>query len=263
MFTRYVALGDSQTEGMNDPDGAGGYVGWADRFAALLAAHNPGLGYANLAIRGRRTPAIRQAQLGPAIALQPDLATVMAGVNDILGADYDVNSVAADIEAMYSGLTEAGAVVMGCTFPDIGRTFSLAGRLSPRIKALNAAIREAAGRHNVLLVEFAQHPALNDARLWSHDRLHLNPFGHARTAVAFAHRLGVTTDESWYAPLPPMTPAPTWRRKAEDVEWIARYFLPWMGRHLTGRSTGDGRSPKRPTLLPLATKAFAAERATS
>jgi hypothetical protein len=27
--------------------------------------------------------------------------------------------------------------------------------------------------------------------------------------------------------------------------------LPWIGRRLTGRSSGDGREPKRPTLLPV------------
>ena len=32
-FRRFVAIGDSTTEGMDDPDGSGGYRGWADRLA--------------------------------------------------------------------------------------------------------------------------------------------------------------------------------------------------------------------------------------
>ncbi len=52
---RYVAVGDSQTEGLNDGDEPAGYRGWADRFAEMLAVRHPGLRYANLAVRGHRT----------------------------------------------------------------------------------------------------------------------------------------------------------------------------------------------------------------
>jgi lysophospholipase L1-like esterase len=86
LFQRYVALGDSQTEGMNDLDAHGGIRGWADRFAVYLAESNPDLLYANLAIRGRRTKRVRADQLDPALALNPDLVSVMAGANDVLGS---------------------------------------------------------------------------------------------------------------------------------------------------------------------------------
>ncbi|MEU1026437.1 SGNH/GDSL hydrolase family protein, partial [Streptomyces sp. NPDC005904] len=29
-----------------------------------------------------------------------------------------------------------------------------------------------------------------------------------------------------------------------------QHLVPWIGRRLTGRSSGDGRPPKRPELLP-------------
>ena len=79
-FQRYVALGDSTTEGLEDPyeDGSG-YRGWADRLAEALAAANPELTYANLAIRGRKVPQIRAEQLEPALALRPDLASIVGG----------------------------------------------------------------------------------------------------------------------------------------------------------------------------------------
>jgi lysophospholipase L1-like esterase len=55
-FARYVAIGDSSTEGLDDPDGRGGYRGWADRLAQRVAQAQPSpLLYANLAIRGRTT----------------------------------------------------------------------------------------------------------------------------------------------------------------------------------------------------------------
>ena len=49
-FLRYVAIGDSTTEGLEDPypDGSG-YRGWADRLAERMAQASPGLLYANLA----------------------------------------------------------------------------------------------------------------------------------------------------------------------------------------------------------------------
>src|SRR4051794_17875285 len=53
-FHRFVALGDSFTEGVGDPDPArpNGLRGWADRVAEAIAADNPDFRYANLAIRG-------------------------------------------------------------------------------------------------------------------------------------------------------------------------------------------------------------------
>ena len=49
-YQRFVALGDSCTEGLDDllPDGR--YRGWADRVASVL--DGPGFRYANLGVRG-------------------------------------------------------------------------------------------------------------------------------------------------------------------------------------------------------------------
>ena len=86
---RYVAIGDSQTEGLHDYHASGEPRGWADRFAERLAVDHPGLLYANLAVRGKRVREIREVQLGPALDMRPDLATVVGGINDVLqpGAD--------------------------------------------------------------------------------------------------------------------------------------------------------------------------------
>ncbi|MBO9521097.1 MAG: SGNH/GDSL hydrolase family protein [Nocardioidaceae bacterium] len=235
---------------MNDLDAHGGIRGWADRFAAYVAEESPGLLYANLAVRGFRTARIRQTQLEAALALQPDLASVMAGANDVLGA-FDLTATITDLETMYTELRAVGATVIGCTFPDPGSTFSIARHLTPRVRELNAAIREAAGRHDVVLVDFEAYPAVNDPRWWSHDRLHLNTAGHTRLATAFADVLGVRPDPSWRDPLPPLSPRAWWRGRAEDAHWVARFWVPWLVRHLRGRSTGDNRVPKRPALAPV------------
>ena len=86
VFHRYVALGDSFTEGVGDHDPRlpNGVRGWADRVAEVLATHADDFRYANLAIRGRKMAAILAEQVEPALALHPDLVSVYAGGNDIL-----------------------------------------------------------------------------------------------------------------------------------------------------------------------------------
>ena len=81
----FVALGDSFTEGLDDPRAdQGGYRGWADRFAQMLAARQPGLRYANLAIRGKVLRQVAEEQVPQAIAMSPDLVSLAAGGNDLL-----------------------------------------------------------------------------------------------------------------------------------------------------------------------------------
>lgn len=182
-YERYVALGDSQTEGLGDGDDTTGLRGWADRLAEQLARHHPGLQYANLAVRGRLAGQVRAEQLAPALALRPDLATVVAGVNDLLRPRFDADEVAAHLEAAFAALTAQGARVATVTFPDVSRITPLARPLAPRVTALNHRIREAARRHGVAVAETAHHPVVTDPRLWSPDRLHAGPLGHARIAA--------------------------------------------------------------------------------
>lgn len=253
-YTRYVALGDSQTEGLGDGDDGTGLRGWADRLAEHLARQEPGLRYANLAVRGRLAGQVRAEQLAPSLALRPDLATVVAGVNDLLRPRFDADEVAGHLEAVFSALTAQGARVATVTFPDVARLVPLARPLVPRVLALNARIREAAGRHGVVVAEAYGHDVVTDPRLWSPDRLHASPLGHARIAAAVAHALGLPdSDDSWIHPLPaPRSPAPAgWRAGPGELRWAAAFLGPWLGRRLRGRSSGDGRTAKRPDLLPV------------
>src|SRR5262245_40270553 len=97
-------MGDSTAEGLDDPDGVGGYRGWADRLAEKIAAHQRALLYANLAVRGRTTREVLEEQLAPAVALRPDLALVVAGTNDLLRARFDAEAVGRDMERMQRAL---------------------------------------------------------------------------------------------------------------------------------------------------------------
>ncbi|MFJ2749983.1 SGNH/GDSL hydrolase family protein [Streptomyces sp. NPDC087297] len=251
-YLRYVALGDSQTEGLGDGDDTVGLRGFADRFAAHLAAANPGLRYANLAVRGRLAGQVRAEQLGPALELRPDLATVVAGVNDILRPKFDAAEVAAHLEEMFAALTAAGAHVATVTFPDLSVLVPLARPVAPRIADLNDRIRAAAARHGVTVAETARPAAVTDPRMWTTDRLHASPVGHARIAAALAHAVGLPgSDDTWTHPLPPLPLAAGGSTVAAELRWAAAFLGPWLGRRLRGRSSGDGRTAKRPELLPF------------
>ncbi len=251
-FRRYVALGDSSTEGLNDPDGRGGYRGWADRLAERVAAAGGDLHYANLAVRGRRTRQILETQLEPALAMRPDLVTLFSGTNDVVARRFEIVEVARDVARMQRALRDTGATVLTFTLPDLGPVLPAARRLAPRIAALNAALREISRETGTRLVDLAAHPVAVDPRLWSDDRLHANSAGHERIAAALAQALDLPgTDASWMQALPPLPLSSPGARLLADLRWTRRHLLPWALRHLRGRSSGDGRAPKRPILTPV------------
>lgn len=252
MFSRYVALGDSTTEGMDDPRPDGTYRGWADRLAERLAVDNPDLLYANLAIRGRRIHQVRDEQLAPALALQPDIATVVAGLNDLLRRRYDPDVTAGCLEEILTSLRATGATVMTFTLPDLSCVSPIARIVRTRLFAYNDAIREVGARTGTIVVDIGAEPVALDPRLWSVDRLHASPLGHERIAAAFCHSLGLAADTgAWNDPLPPLPRRRPHALVASEVAWAQRYFTPWIIRRLRGRSSGDGRLPKRPELAAI------------
>jgi len=190
-FERYVAIGDSTTEGLDDPDGRGGYRGWANRLAERVAAAQGSLLYANLAIRGRVARQVREEQLERAAAMRPDLATVVAGMNDLVRPGFDAFAVGEDVERMQRTLVAGGAKVLTFTLPDLAPVMPMARPLAGRTQALNQALRAASRRSGATLVDLGAHPFASDPRLWSHDRFHANALGHERIAAALAHAIAV------------------------------------------------------------------------
>ena len=248
-YQRFVALGDSQTEGLWDYHSNGGLRGWADRLAETIAVYNPHLLYANLAVRGRRAGAIRREQLEHAVAMKPDLAAVIAGVNDVTNPGSEIEKVVEEIEAMYLALRNLGSTVISCTFPlpSVG----VARRLVPRLRALNATIRVAAARRGVVLVDLEAVPKAADLRLYCKDRVHLNPGGHARLAAAFESALSQDREQKWKDSLPDPLPSSRSRAAASEAIWLGRYIVPKLARLALGRSSGDGCQAKRPQLAPM------------
>ena len=255
-FQRYVALGDSFTEGVGDPapDRPHGLRGWADRVAEVLAAQareaGHELGYANLAIRGRKLLPILAEQLEPALALAPDLVTIHAGANDVLRPRVDLDALAAAYDAGVGRLTGTGARVVVFTTWDPGGS-GLYGALRGRMAVFNEHVREISDRHGTDLVDLWRMRDQPVGELMDTDRMHLNARGHDAVARAVLAALDVPHGE---LPPEPFVAAPALSRRAQlhaDVAWTREFLLPWVHRRLTGRSSGDGLSPRRPTLAPV------------
>jgi lysophospholipase L1-like esterase len=254
-YQRYVAIGDSFTEGVGDPDPTrpNGLRGWADRVAEGLARDaqdsGVGFGYANLAIRGRKLPGILEEQLEPALALAPDLVTVYAGANDILRPKVDIDAIVERYDAALGRLAAAGAHLVVFTAFDPGGS-AIYRPLRGRFALYNELVRTSARTHGATVVDYWTMRDFRDWRYWDSDRMHLGPAGHQRMAIEVLDALGVRHD---LVPLPLVDlPAPTRaEQRRDDLAWFRGFLAPWVHRRLTGRSSGDGVDPKRPTLAPI------------
>ncbi|MFE7625215.1 SGNH/GDSL hydrolase family protein [Streptomyces sp. NPDC057509] len=239
-YTSLVAVGDSFTEGMSDllPDGS--YRGWADVLASRLAARTPGFRYANLAVRGKLIGQIVDEQVDVAAAMRADVVTLVGGLNDTLRPKCDMGMVRGRLEEAVERLAPSCQKLVLMRSP--GRNGPVMERFRPRMEELFALVDELAARHDAVVVDLYGAPALGDPRLWDVDRLHLTAEGHRRVAEAVWQALGLPPENDWQAVLPTAVP-PRWAaRRVDDVRFARRHLLPWIGRRLTGRSSGDGRA---------------------
>jgi lysophospholipase L1-like esterase len=246
-WTRYVAIGDSFTEGIGDPEpkSPGGFRGWADRVAEVLSTQTSDFSYANLAVRGKLIQQISDAQVEPALALGPDLITISAGGNNILRPGSDPDLVAEKLDGMVEKLRTDDATVLLFTGPDIASTPVL-GRVRGKAAIFNENVRAVALRQGAIIADMWALKELADPRMWATDRLHLSPIGHNTVARMVLRTLGVPNELKPWQPEP--MPAIPWRQaRAEDLVWARTHFAPWIVRRLRGKSSGDNVEPKRPT----------------
>jgi lysophospholipase L1-like esterase len=245
-WSRFVAIGDSFTEGIGDPEpkAPGGHRGWADRVAEVLSSLTDDFAYANLAIRGRLLQQIIEEQVEPALALRPDLISISAGGNDILRPNTDPDEIATRLEGAVALLRSDGATVLLFNGPDIGMT-PVMRRVRGKVAIYNENLRAIAARHDAVLADMWALRELHDPRMWAPDRLHFSPVGHNTVARMVLNALNVENS------LEPFHPEPLdsirWRQaRVEDIGWARDYLVPWVLRRVRHQSSGDGISPKRP-----------------
>ena len=256
LFTRFIALGDSMTEGMSDEIIDGNYRGWADRVADVLATEEPSFSYANLAIRGKLLHQVVEEQVPNAIKFiegKQTLVSFHAGANDVLRPNYKPELSFAQYEVGIKKLTEAGATVIIFTVVDKvdgkGKTAEL---WHQRFSAFNENVRMVAKKYPVLLFEAKDAEFLNDRRFLAFDRLHMNAEGHRRLAQAVLAGLEKSHDPNWQVPLGPAKKRNKIISTANTFAWMITFVLPWIWRRVRGKSSGDGRSGKyeRPIRWP-------------
>ncbi|WNM41900.1 SGNH/GDSL hydrolase family protein [Micromonospora halotolerans] len=248
----FVAVGDSFTEGMDDAYPDGTYRGWADLVATRLAAEaGPDFGYANLAIRGRLFPNIVAEQVPAALAMKPDLISFAAGGNDVLRRTFDPDAFVPRFDAVIGQLRAGGADVVLFRFADVMARLPGQRLVAPRVALLNRVVGEVAERHGAILVDLYADDTYLNPMLWSTDRLHLSAAGHRRVAGQVLSALGVGCDEEWLMVPPHPAPTPWLAARAADLRWAGQHLAPWIKRRLTGRSSGDLITAKRPVLGPI------------
>ncbi|WP_159708913.1 SGNH/GDSL hydrolase family protein [Arthrobacter sp. 18067] len=248
---RFVALGDSFTEGVGDNDLRlpNNCRGWADRVAEEMARHDAATRYANLAIRGRRLQRIIDEQIEPALAMNPTLISFYAGGNDLLMARLDMAKLMRDYEDAVRRLKASGATILLFT----GYNVLLSPLLEPlkvRTAIYNRTIRRIAAKYQTLLVDYWCFEKFQDPRMWAPDRLHMSTPGHSYMAKKVLEVLSAP-----HSLQSPTLAAPRPRTRAEniadDVAWLRRDVGPWLSRRLRGVSSGDHLGARWPGLMPV------------
>ena len=253
-WARYVALGDSITEGLCDPVAGGGdrWLGWADRLATILDGNaqlsGKSIEFANLAVRGRRVRDVVEQQIPTALELKPELVSVLIGGNDLMSARADPDALAAELETGIAALRAAGIDVLlaNCFDPQVAffvRPFR------GRAAVFNANVWSIARTHRTYTLDLWGIRELQNVAMWSEDRVHLSSAGHRLLASRAAHTLGVP-----YFELPGAEArlAPQLAGSLSTAAWLRTHAIPWVGRRLLRVSAGDGISPKLPTPITVA-----------
>lgn len=252
---RFVALGDSFTEGVGDRNEAlpNGVRGWADRVAEKLAKAEPGWEYANLAVRSKRLRHIVDEQLDRALAMEPTLITLYAGGNDILDFGTDMDILMAEYERLVARLASTGATLVLFTGYDV-KVSAVLEPFKKRNALYNERVRELAAKYGAVLVDYWCLDAYHDRRMWASDRLHMSKAGHKYMASQVLDHLGVPHKFS------PKDWEPPQRLKLRDWErrqrrWVNDWVLPLFGRKLRGVTLGDALGPRWPEPVKVPRKA--------
>ncbi len=257
-WQRYVALGDSITEGFCDPIVGRGepWLGWADRLAMILDGNarlsGSSIEFANLGVRGRRVADVVDDQVPMAIALEADLVSLMIGGNDLMLPKADPDALAAKLETGVAALRREGIDVLlaNCFDPRISLFLK---PLRGRAAVYNANVWTIARTYGTFTLDVWGIRELQARSMWADDRVHLTPAGHRLLAKRAAHALGIPYFELAAASVveaEPVLPAPA----MPTHRWFTQHVLPWIGRRMRRVTSGDGIDAKLPLPMGVETR---------
>lgn len=221
-----VALGDSVTAGVGDQVDCSGRLGWSGHLATALNAS----AFHNLARNGARARDVRDRQLAAAISLEPDLATLLVGGNDVLRGDFNPSAVGRDVSVICEALGRIGAEVVVVLLHDPRDSLPgpkmLRSVLARRAHAVNQAVREAIGSaSHVTLVDPRGRFDATDRSMWTIDRMHPGPLGHRALAQL------VIDDLTTWRVSAAIPAAPADRPSGlQQVAWLVCHGVPWFAK---------------------------------
>jgi len=185
VIDRYVAMGDSFTAGVGNETGPI----WTDLVAARLREINPGLRFNNIAVCGATSADVAR-QTDIALGIEPDLVTVVCGMNDVLkSVRLDPEGFAASLAAIFDRLQAElpNAAILtatapgNLTFPKPMRPLTQA-HIVNGLRTLNRTIMMQAGERGIPALRGSEHPGLRDSGNFAEDGLHPSARGHALMA---------------------------------------------------------------------------------
>jgi lysophospholipase L1-like esterase len=254
-YTRFIALGDSFTEGMQDEVIENQYRGWADRVAQALATQTPGFSYLNLAVRGKLVGQVSEDQVPLALLWiegHQTLVSFHAGANDVLRPSYDPNLVLPVYRESVRKLAATGCQLMLFTAIErVAKSGKMQELWHKRFSQFNNVVREMADEVGAIIIDATVDPEIASRRFLDKDRLHLNSFGHHRVAQGVLAKIGGPHDPNWRSDLPPLPRRSLLAKIYDDLRWFVTFLIPWMSRRIRGVSSGDGRSPKHNAPIKL------------
>ncbi|NNH02926.1 SGNH/GDSL hydrolase family protein [Microbacterium ulmi] len=245
---RYVAIGDSFTEGVGDELPDGRVRGWADLVAQGWAdATGETIEYANLAIRGKLVWPIVEQQLEPALALGPTHLSFNGGGNDMLRPRTSLAHVVEAFDRVIARCDEEGVqlILLSGANPAQIPLSSVVQRRGDLLSA--GVVARIADRPDILRALNWPDRELSTPGYWSEDRLHMNARGHHRVAARVLSSLGLEPPAAWWS-LPPIADA----ARPRGAAYYRDHVGPWVRRRLTGTSSGDDRVAKHPDWVDVA-----------
>ena len=248
LYTRFIACGDSFTEGMSDEIVNGQYRGWADRMADVMAHESPEFTYANFAVRGKLIHQVATDQVPVALTFVTGPQTLFsfhAGANDVLRPNYKAGVALPLYAETVRKIAASGAMLLLFTVLErTDREGKTADLWAARFAGFNKNVRAVAEEVGAFVADANEEGLLSDRRFLADDRLHLNEIGHDRVSQGILEKLGLPYALNWREPLPKAQALSKSKRYRSNLRWFQTFLLPWIWRRVRGRSSGDGRSGK-------------------